>query len=90
MPPLNNKDIRDGSTLRRIFQANEEIIGLSFHPTDSLLAISTSNKTYIFDYRHEKFRYEIPAIESEITCAKFDRNVNLVTIALNKKILFKI
>ena len=86
---LNNKNIRDGNTLRRIFQANEEIIGLSFHPTDSLLAISTSNKTYIFDYRHEKYRYEIPAVESEITCAKFDRNGNLITIALNKKIFIQ-
>jgi len=83
---MNNKNIQDGNALRRIFRANEGIIGLSFHPTDSLLAISTSNKTYIFDYRHEKYRYEIPAVESEITNAEFDQNGNLVSITLNKKI----
>jgi len=83
---LNKKITRDGNTLRRIFRTNEGIIGLSFHPTDTLLSISTSSKTYIFDYRHKKYRYEIPAVESEITCAEFDQNGNLVTITLNKKI----
>jgi len=81
-----NNDIICDNELKRNFYTNDQIIGLSFHPTEPLLSITTSEKTHIFDYKHEKYRYEIPTVGSDISWSGFDHHGNLVSTALDKKI----
>ncbi|KPA15466.1 repeat-containing protein [Candidatus Magnetomorum sp. HK-1] len=84
-----NKDGICDNEIKPAFRMKDEIIALSFHPTDTLLSVTTSNKTNIFDYSHEKYRYEIPTVKSDISWAEFDYKGNLLSTTLDKKILIQ-
>ena len=80
-----NKEIQHNE-IKSVFPTTSEISGLSFHPKESLLAISTSNKTHVYDYKYGKLRFEIPSIDTDISKSVFDQHGNIISTSLDKKI----